>query len=476
MIPHPRTYTEQLSPEDVSSVHKTALRVLDETGIVIQSVEARELMVAHGASADDASQRVRLSPTQVEAHLAKAPESFALEARNPSRTVEVGGQNLLVSPGYGSPFVTDAAGPRRPATLDDLRQFALLASHFDVIDITGGLIVEPTDVPERLRPLETALALVTHSDKPFLGSVVGAEGARESLRIAEIVYGDLSDRYAVMGLININSPLRLDARMAEALLAYAEAGQPVLLTPGIMMGITAPVTPPGALAQWEAEVIACAVLVQMARPGAPVAIGTGGFGADLRRGTGGFGRPENALGTLLGAQIARHLRVPFRCSGCVTGAMRPDCRSGYERMMTALSAWNAGVHLCLQGAGILDSINSMCYEQFVIDVEVWSYIRRLAETPRVGERSLALDAISSAPREFISHEHTLEHHREELLAPDLESPGTYDAWLSEGGGDVADEASRRLGELRGRVTPPPLDEGVRRELEAYAKARREELR
>jgi trimethylamine--corrinoid protein Co-methyltransferase len=471
VIAHPRVFLDQLDPAQVEDIYRASLRILGETGLAVQSAEAVRVFADVGARVDGT--RVRLAAGLVERLVGTAPHRFTLHARNPARSVEVGGAALLVSPGYGSPSVADAQGRRRDATLADFERFAGLAAACDAVDITGGLLVEPLDVPTALRPLEITRSLVERSDKPFLGSVAGAAGARESLDLARIVFGgpgraggEFGGRAVMMGLVNINSPLRLDERMAEALLAYARAGQAVLLTPGILMGVTAPVTAAGALAQAVAELLACTALCQAVRPGSPVIIGTGGFGSDLRTGGPGFGRPENALGTVLGAEMARRLGLPFRCSGMVTGSRVPDCRSGYERMMTALAAWAAGAHVCLQGAGTLDSINSMSYEQFVIDAEIWAYLKRLAARPGVDAGTLAVDVVATLPADYLGAEHTMEH---------LATPKPYDEWLAEGAPDVVSLAVKRLGALESAGGVQPLDDGVRRELDRHLRDRRRAL-
>jgi len=449
--------------------------VLDEVGMVIQSDEACARLSEAGARVERETGRVRFPPDLVQDRLRCAPSRFLLHARNPARSVEIGGDRLLVSPGYGSAFVADAEGKRRYARMEDVRTFARLAGTAECIDITGGLLVEPSDVPAELRPLELTRALLTCSDKPFFGSVAGAEGARDAIEMARIVMGDLSEKPSILALININSPLRLDARMADALLTYVRAGQPVLLTPGILMGVSAPVTSMGALAQAFAELIGCTTLIQAVRPGAPVIIGIGGFGADMRSAGSGLGRPENALGTLMGAQMARRLGLPYRCSAATTGSMLPDCRSGYERMMTALCGWNAGAHMCLQAVGTLDCINSMCYEQFVIDMEIWGYIKRLSARPPVSDDALAFDAIASEPREYLSHEHTVAHFRDELYIPDLAMADAYESWASSGGKDVTTLAQARLREMLRSSSPSPLDRDTGGELREYIRSRRKAL-
>jgi trimethylamine--corrinoid protein Co-methyltransferase len=481
VIPHPRVLLEQLDPAQVEDIHRASLRILDETGLAIVQPDAVRTLADAGARVDGG--RVRLSPDLVERLVGRAPRRFTLLGRTPARSVEVGSGSLLVSPGYGSPFVADAAGRRREATLADFERFAALAGASDAIDITGGVLVEPLDVPPALRPLEMTRSLLERSDKPFLGSVAGTAGARESLDLARVVYGtgsaDFDGRAVMMGLVNVNSPLRLDDRMAEALLEYARAGQAVLLTPGILMGVTAPVSAAGALAQAVAELLGCAALVQAVRPGSPVIIGTGGFGADLRTGGPGFGRPENALGTVLGAQLARRIGLPFRCSGMVTGSRVPDNRSGYERMMTAMAGWAAGVHVCLQGAGTLDSINSMSYEQFAIDVEIWAYLQRLAARPSTDVGALAVDVVASLPVDYLGVEHTMEHLTAEMASVSLASPKSYDEWLADGAPDVVALAGKRVAAMErtgiGAAGVQPLDERARRDLDRHVRERRRAL-
>ena len=385
------------------------------------------------------------------------------------------GDNLLVAPGYGSAFIADDKGYRRIATIDDLRNMVLLAGSSAEIDVTGGLLVEPSDVAVNLRPLEISKVLVKYSDKPFMGSVSGHVGARESLEMAKIVFGDIKNKSCVMGLININSPLRLDSHMAGAMVEYAAANQPVVFTPGILMGITAPVTVVGAMVQAYAELLGCAAAAQVLKPGLPIILGIGGFGSDLRSGGTGFGRPENALGIQIGAEISRRLEIPFRCSAAVTGSRVPDCRSGYERMMTAMTAYNAGAHFCLQAAGILDSINMMSYEQYIIDLEIWSYIKRFAKPVVIDTNTLALDVIQGNKSGLIAHEHTALHMREELHTPRLVKSNSYEDWWSQNGPDVVAQAKETVQNLLTKLEPPAMDSDIEKQLDSYVAKRRKVL-
>jgi len=474
VIRHPQDYWNLLSPADVDTIHAAALEVLERSGLCIQSDEILRCLADAGLRIHPEHQRVWIRGDEVEKHLSSAPSSWTLHAQNPQRAIRFGGEQLHVATGYGSSFVADLNGRRRPATFDDFQNFTTLATQCDAVDLMSSLVVEPTDVPVSRRGLEIMHCLLSRSDKPLMGPVHSGAVIEDSLAMARIVFGDLRQPY-LLALINVNSPLRLDARMAEAMLAYLRAGQAILLTPGIMLGITAPVTVAGALVQAWAELIGTATIAQVIRPGAPLVLGTGGFGSDLRCGQSGFGRPENAIGLVSGAQLARRLKLPYRCSAMVTGSRRPDCRSGYERMMTALSAWQSGTHLVLQGLGTLENINSMSYEQFIIDTEIWGYIRRLAQPPAVNEDTLATELIRRSDGNYMMLEHTVGHMRREIHVPTLVPPDSYESWLDSGGRDVIDYAANRTKEILIQSHTPHLPGHLQRELDKYVEARRRDI-
>ncbi len=475
MIRHPLEYVENINQRDIEKIIDSALSILSTKGMLVNSRAACKALAEAGARVDFQNEHVIFSEEFIRHQISMAPPSFTLYARNAARNITIGNRSLAVIPGYGSAFIADEQGQRRSATMQDFDNFSKLAYDSDIIDITGGVLVEPGDVAMNLRPLEMTQSLIRNSDKPFLGSVTGGHGARESIEMARIVMGDISQKPCVVGLVNINSPLRLSAPMADALVEYVKAGQPVLLTPGILLGMTAPVTVVGALMQAFAELLGSVAVTQALKPSAPVIIGLGGVGSDLRNGTTGFGRPEHAMATQLGASIARRLNLPFRCTAAVTGSRIPDCRSGYERMLTALTAQNAGAHFCLQAAGILDSINTMSYEQYIIDIEIWSYIKRFAEPVSVNEDTLAADVVDLSNEQYIWHEHTLKHMRNEIHIPSLVDSDTYDAWWASDTKDIISKASQHAAELLAKAKAPPLDRSVESELDKYVSHRRQAL-
>jgi trimethylamine--corrinoid protein Co-methyltransferase len=80
------------------------------------------------------------------AALASVPRHFTLHARNPERSVEIGGGSAVTAPGYGAPFLVDREVGKRSPTLADYSNLVKIAHQLPNQDVSGHLIVEPEGV------------------------------------------------------------------------------------------------------------------------------------------------------------------------------------------------------------------------------------------------------------------------------------------------------------------------------------------
>ncbi len=265
---------EILNDEALAIIEANAETVLEEIGVNFpENPGALDLWRAAGA--DVKGERVRIPKGLARKLCATAPSSYVQHARNPERNVTVGGKSLILAPVYGPPFVRDATGGRRYATIADFRNFVKLGYMSKYLHHSGGTVCEPTDVPVNKRHLDMLHAHMTLSDKPYMGSVTEPSRAEDSVAMSKILFGDdFVDRNTVMtSLININSPLTFDATMMGALEVYAKANQAAIISPFIVGGAMAPVTVAGTLTQVLAEVLAGVAYSQLIRKGAPVIFG-----------------------------------------------------------------------------------------------------------------------------------------------------------------------------------------------------------
>ena len=138
--------------------------------------------------------------------------------------------------------------------------------------------------------------------------------------------------------------------MAEGLIAMAEYGQAVAVTPFTLMGAMSPVTLAGALAQQNAEALFGVTLTQLIRPGTPVHYGAFTSNVDMRSGAPAFGTPENTKANIASGQLARRYNLPYRTTpGSASNAA--DAQGAYETMMALWGAVLGHGNLIYHAAG-----------------------------------------------------------------------------------------------------------------------------
>ena len=179
---------ELFDADAVSLVESKADQILGEVGMEIRGDdEALQLFRAAGAKVTGLN--VRFQPGQVRELCATAPAQFTQHARNSSRSVQIGGSNLVLAPTYGSPFVRDLPGGRRYGTIADFQNFVKLSYTTPWLHHSGGTVCEPTDVAVNKRHLDMVYAHLRYGDKGFMGSVTAPERAADSIEMARIEIG-----------------------------------------------------------------------------------------------------------------------------------------------------------------------------------------------------------------------------------------------------------------------------------------------
>ena len=468
---------EILSEDAMAKLDGGWRRLVTEIGVEFMSDRALELFRQAGQKVEENT--VFLDPEFVLAQVAKAPHEFDVQARNPANNIHIGGDSMAFGAVYGPPFVREGA-VRRDATMDDFRRFTQLAQSFSVLDSAGGVICEPNDTPLDSRHLDMTLALQTLTDKIYMGNVVSGVNARDTIAMGEILFGGreaIEQTPVSISLVNCNSPLRWDDRMLDALFEYAEAGQPVVLTPFILMGAMSPVTIPAALVQQIAEALSGIALAQLIRPGCPVIFGSFLSNIDMQSGSPTFGTPESGIGLLCTGQIARSFGLPVRSGGALTSSQVPDAQAGYEALMTLLPTFLAGANWVMHSAGWLEGGLVAGYEKFVLDVELVQMLQAEFTPLEIDEDSLAFGAHEEVGHggHFLGAMHTMERFRTCFHRPMLSSSENYERWMRNGGVDTAGRAAKVYKRKLEEYEQPPLDDAVRQELEEYVARRRREL-
>ena len=466
---------ELLSSEACEIIEANAETLMEEIGIEFRR-DPESLRLWKQAGADVQGERVRIPRGLARQLLKTAPSEFTVTARNPARSVRFGGNSTVFSPVGGPPFVSDLDHGRRYGTLADLVNFIKLAHAAPPIHFAGGTAVEPMDIPEGKRHLDTQYAYFRHTDMACEATPETPGHALDAVHMAEHVFGRdvVANGPVVLGNINSNSPLTFDGRMLGALRVFAGHNQGTLIVPAVLAGAMGPVTPAGCLAELLAECLAGMALTQLVRPGAPVIMGSFVGAISMRTGAPTFGTAEATQMIFATTQLARRLGVPVRSGGSLCSSKVADAQAAYESAHTLLPSLLAGVNLVTHAAGWLEGGLVSSYEKFVMDVDQLTMMQALGGGLDISERGQAMDALREVGPggHFLGCAHTQANFEKAFHQSSIADYASYEQWDLEGRLTAEQRANTVWKRMLADYEDPGIDPAVDEALKDFMARRR----
>jgi trimethylamine--corrinoid protein Co-methyltransferase len=473
-------YYELLGEEQLVRLEEQADWLIQEVGIAFKD-DLVALDIWRKAGADvGADDKVRL-PKGMARELCKTiPREFQQVARNPKKSVRIGGNNQVFAAVYGPPFVRDLDKGRRYGSIEDFEKLLMLAHNLPNIHHNGFVICEPCDIPVSTRHLDMLYLHMTTSDKPHLGAIVEKERAEDSVAMARIVHGPdtFDNNCVIMGNLNTNSPLLVDKVVTEAIRAYNGAGQGVLVSPFILQGAMGPVSTAACIAQALAEAMICGAFSQLVKPGSPFIMGNFLSSMSLKSGAPTFGMPEPVISNYVIGQLARRLGLPLRCGGSLTASKVSDGQAMAESVDSMHSTMLAGANFILQSAGWLEGGLCTGYEKLLMDADrLGSYQKILGQGLDTSNEAMARDAFNEIEPggHFLGSSHTMRNYETAFYEAPLSDSESCEQWEENGSKDAEVRANERMKQMLKEYEAPSIDAGVKEQLQAYVAKRKEEL-
>lgn len=416
--------------QTLDQIDATALKILQEIGIALYHPQICEQLADSGIRISD--NRAFFTPEQIEEWLDKAPSEFTLEARNSEHTIQIGGDNIVCVPGYGCASLVNRDGSRRDGTMNDFIQFAKLAHQSPHLQLNGGILVQPLDIPIDASRLAMLYATLCYSDKcPVIPPGSEKEMTR-SMELMSIAFGGCKrfmESYKTITFISTLSPLKIDRMALDSMLVSARYKQPMLISPAPAAGTTGPINLAGNLAMAAAEALTGVVIAQILSPGIPVVSGINCAGADMRSGNISIGSPAVALQLRYSGALLKRYGIPSRGGGALTDAKIVSAQSGFESMLTLKSSFENKINLVCHAAGILDSFSGMSVDKFLMDLEMIRMIKAAhGEIEIESEDDLSFETIRQTrdTGQFLTTLETLSRCRTHSWSPQIGVRGVRD--------------------------------------------------
>ena len=470
-------WVDLLTEDQVRTIHDASMDVIEDVGVEFRCDDALAMWKAAGARVDGAT--VRIDREHLMALVGTAPSSYTMVARDPAHSVTVGDGKTIFTPSYGAPYVLGLDGVRRPGSLEDFRNFTRLNHLSPALHMSGGVVCEPMDVPVPKRHLYMTESLLKYSSKPFMGAVTSMERAEDSLYMAGIVFGQefVRETTVMTCLANANTPLVWDKTMLDSVRVFAGANQATLFSPFVLGGASTPASTVGAVIQVNIEALTGVAFSQLVRTGVPALYGQWLSTVSMRTGAPQAGTPEICHMNLLTAQMARHYRLPSRCSGSCTSSKMVDAQAGYEAARNMYGVLMAGTNFVLSTTGYLESAMCQSYAKWVLDSEQLEMMYRLGSGVSFDDLDEVLDTMREVPPggHHLGTDHTLANFQTAFSMPEMMNSDNYEQWLADGARSAEDRATARCREMLDEYEEPALDDDVRDELDEYVARRDAEL-
>ncbi len=455
---------EVLSQKEIQMIHAASLRVLENTGVRIQSNIVLGLLEEAGAKVDRTTRICKFPPQMVEDALAQVPETFDLYDRSGNKVMTIGDGTPYCASGHNAVFCMDVnTKERRYANVQDVEEFGIISQWCESIDIVG-VPLNPMDVPPSSTLLHATKALFETTTKPLFLSTESCQVVESLIAMMKVVAGreDIGNCPNAIIQLSPSSPLFWDASVADGVVSACKARIPLVILPEPMSGVSAPYSVAGLLTEHNIELLSGVVISQLVSPGTPIMYGSSWTGYDMRFSNALIGTPETTLLRVAGCQMARFYHIPSHTTATNTDSNAHDEHHAWESVLSNMAAMNAQNDIVMN-SGMFACGLTTSLEQLIMDNEMNLIVKRLMRGIEVTEESIAADSIMEVGPggNFLMEDLTLENlYTDEFHQPTIRMNLNYESWMAAGAPTVDMVANKMAKDILEKGNAVPLDETI----------------
>jgi trimethylamine--corrinoid protein Co-methyltransferase len=445
-------FYKPLTPKDVRQIDDTAHKILEEVGIRVCDAEFLDRLKAAGAMVDYDNERARLPADWLAETLSRAPCRFTLHSRDGQNDLLLGNGEVHFSNGGRVFRILDTeTGDYRLTILRDVAQTAKLVNHLKHLD-SYIIACQAHDLAPQYYHLNDFYHAFNCTTKHVMGGCDSLEGVTQVWELACLIAGG-EDKYRekpfASVITNQISPLTIGSSTLKTLDFCVNHGIPATCAPAPIAGATSPATLGGTLAQMHAEALAGVAIAQILFPGAKMLYGAVPTVMDLRSMELAMGSVEMGMMNAAAVQLAKLYRLPVYASAGVSEAKSPDIQAGCEKSLNILLVGMAGADYIHLAAGMLDSGNTISFEQYIIDDEIIGMSKRVLSGVKVSRETLGLEVIRKVGPggNYVTEDHTVENMMDEFFYPNSSVRLNFDIWQEAGQPDMLRRAEIQVRQI-----------------------------
>jgi len=427
-------------------IFSAGLRLLEETGLLIKSEEAKRSLLEAGAKV--AGDRLLLPENLVRKSLSAAPKEFSIRGEKKGSELRPGAGRTV--------FGLEIAGLGSFGDSHELNRNEGTIGIVDLIELTNGLsnleFIKITQGSFRNEAGESGFELlekaVKATNKPAVLDTSGAIACEEAFNFFNKPTKPERDEKqrtpSTLYSLGSDEPLVKSGKWIEQLNVCAKNRVPVLFEPELLSGeelsgkISRKITL--GLTDWLGSI----TLTQILQPGCQVVLSTSlteseHRGKEFSPGA-GF---SNALTSGL-VEMADYLRVPVLASNAGNPLSWLDQKTRLGSTLGFLVDSLAGADLVSSRVRPKRSGGYPSGVPVITD-EIAGMVKRVTRDVSTNKDDLAVDLIGRiGPKgNYLTEKHTLERFKTEHWHPSIMDRQSFESWFSDGGKDLTERATER---------------------------------
>jgi len=472
-------FSKVLTDEQISKIHQASLRILEQIGVEIPHDEMLSRFADSGAEVDMANQRVKIPGELVMRCIEQAGKEYTLYGRDLSKTAAFGqGRRNYNSVAGEASWLEEIGEQRRYATLEDVRTAARFGDALEHINIPGAMS-DPHELAINYRCVAVLAEMIKNTTKPVTIWFHDRKSAKYLVEIMIAVRGDSekAEQYPLTySFLEPISPLRFAFHGVDLLYETSRLNLPVAIGPMAQMGLSAPATVAGTMAQENAEILAGICVAQLIKPGVPICYGGICHAFDMQTTQLIFCGPEQAIFGVAMTQMGKHYGFPVYINVGLTDSKRPDAQAGIEAGITLMLGAAAGADI-FGHMGICGVDQASSLDILVMQNEMISYAESVMREIDFSDDAFGIEELAEVGPggTLIDRMHTATHFRKELWFPKLLDRQYYQSWLDAGAKSTEQRCKQAKEEILANHEPEPVSEELAGTLDDIVAAAKKDL-
>ncbi len=265
-----------LGPKQINEVHRYSIRILEDTGIKVESKTALEIFAKSGGAKikDDV---VYIKGELIDHAIKQAPSNIEVFNKNGDSAVHLGknqGNETHFGIGCTNTWFQDIESSEVELfTRKHMQHSTKLGDLLDNYALVSTLGI-PSDVSMDKLDLYSSLDMYANTTKPLVLLISGEGAINDVFDLLSTLHGDISALPFCIPYVNPITPLVLNETTTDKMIASINHDLPLMYSNYSMYGGTSPVTEGGSLALLNAELLAGLVFGQLVKEGSKMILGS----------------------------------------------------------------------------------------------------------------------------------------------------------------------------------------------------------